>query len=199
VPERPVFTVDSAKTHPGGIFTVAVRTENNPGIIGLRLYVHYDASPFVLIQATSKDIANVSFGPMDDAPFNVIWVDSIHPDNMVDGVVALLTFRVKEDAALGDTTISVTYEPKDVFNSAYENIPFETEDGTIQLFEAVAGDADCDGELSVKDMAVMMQHLNGWDVEVDNTVLDVNRDNKVNNRDYVLIQRYLNGWDVTLQ
>jgi hypothetical protein len=63
----------------------------------------------------------------------------------------------------------------------------------------VRGDADGDGEVSTRDLAEMIQDLNGWEVEVVPELLDVDADGKTTNRDYVLISRYYNDWDVELQ
>ena len=43
-----------------------------------------------------------------------------------------------------------------------------------------------------------MQRLNGWAVEIDDRVADVNVDGKVNNKDYSLLMQYVNGWEVEL-
>ena len=44
---------------------------------------------------------------------------------------------------------------------------------------------------------MLMQYINGWGVEPNLTVADVNSDNKINNKDCVLLMRYLNGWETT--
>jgi hypothetical protein len=58
------------------------------------------------------------------------------------------------------------------------------------------GDGDGDGEINNKDIAVIMQHINGWNTEIDETAADVNLDGKINNKDYALLMQYVNGWDV---
>ncbi len=62
----------------------------------------------------------------------------------------------------------------------------------------IIGDVGGDGEINGKDAAVLMQYINGWNIDVDLTAADVNDDENVNNKDYVLLIRYLNDWDVTL-
>ncbi len=61
------------------------------------------------------------------------------------------------------------------------------------------GDTDGNGKVNNRDLALLQQHLNGWDVAVDTTAADVDGNGKVNNRDLALLQQYLNGWDVTLK
>ena len=60
------------------------------------------------------------------------------------------------------------------------------------------GDVTGDGDINNRDLALLQQHINGWDVTADLTAADVNNDGDVNNRDLALLQQYINGWDVTL-
>ena len=65
--------------------------------------------------------------------------------------------------------------------------------------EATPGDLNGNGKANTQDLALLQQHLNGWDVAVDTDAADVTGDGKVNTQDLALLQRYLNGWDVTLK
>ncbi len=60
------------------------------------------------------------------------------------------------------------------------------------------GDINNDGKVNNKDLGLLQQHLNEWDVEVNTTAADVNDDSKINNKDLGLLQQYLNEWNVTL-
>ena len=61
------------------------------------------------------------------------------------------------------------------------------------------GDLNGDGNINNRDLALMQQYLNGWDVTADESAADVTGDGNINNRDLALLQQYLNGWDVTLK
>lgn len=61
------------------------------------------------------------------------------------------------------------------------------------------GDVNASGMINNKDLGLLMQYLNDW--EVDGffvAAADVNDDDSVNNKDYGLLMQYVNGWDVTL-
>ena len=60
------------------------------------------------------------------------------------------------------------------------------------------GDVNSDGDINNRDLALLQQHINGWDVTADLVASDVNDDGDVNNRDLALLQQYINGWDVQL-
>ncbi len=60
------------------------------------------------------------------------------------------------------------------------------------------GDVNNDGNINNKDLGLLQQYLNEWDVNPDMVASDTNGDGKVNNKDLGLLQQYLNEWDVTL-
>ena len=64
---------------------------------------------------------------------------------------------------------------------------------------ATPGDVNGDGDVNNRDLALLQQYINGWEVTIDVTVADVNDDGDVNNRDLALLQQYINGWDVILK
>lgn len=61
-----------------------------------------------------------------------------------------------------------------------------------------SGDINNDKTVNMKDIVLLQQYLNNWDVDLDLNASDVNGDNSVNMKDIVLLQQYLNGWNVTL-
>ncbi len=60
------------------------------------------------------------------------------------------------------------------------------------------GDVTGDAKINNRDLAMLQQHINGWEVTVDLAAADVNDDGRVNNRDLAMLQQYINGWDVKL-
>lgn len=63
---------------------------------------------------------------------------------------------------------------------------------------AVYGDLDNNGKVNNRDLGLLQQYLNGYDVTINKTLADVDNNDKINNRDLGLLQQYLNGYDVTL-
>ena len=78
----------------------------------------------------------------------------------------------------------------------YNNDPLNN--ATIHYVDFVYGDANGDGRINNKDLGLLMQKLNGWDVEISDAVVDVNADGRVNNKDYGLLMQYVNGWNVEI-
>ena len=63
----------------------------------------------------------------------------------------------------------------------------------------VYGDVNGDGKVNNRDLGILQQYLNDYDVTVDMEASDVTHDDKVNNRDLGLLQQYLNDWEVDLE
>ncbi len=86
------------------------------------------------------------------------------------------------------------YKDTYVYNYAIENnILF------IVLKEVTSGDINGDDSINNKDLGLLMQYLNNWDVVINADAADVNGDDAVNNKDYGLLMQYLNNWDVELK
>ncbi len=69
---------------------------------------------------------------------------------------------------------------------------------SVSAATTVYGDLNADGKVNNRDLALLQQYLNEWDVAVDPALADVDGDGRANNRDMALLQQYLNEWDVTL-
>lgn len=196
--DAPAFVVDNVTAREGEEFTVAIRTQNNSGIVSFKLKVAYDADVLELVSAVGKDFANMSFSPLTNNPFILNWVDAINPDNTTDGVVALLTFRVKEGAAMGTTDVTLSYDAEDVYDTDFNNVSFRVVNGTVTVVEYTPGDVNNDGSINNKDLGLLQRYLNEWDVTLSEAAADTNGDDSINNKDLGLLQRYLNEWNVTL-
>ena len=64
--------------------------------------------------------------------------------------------------------------------------------------DVIYGDANSDGEVNVRDVALLQQYVAGWDVTLNEASADANGDGEINVRDVALLQQYVAGWDVTL-
>ena len=160
----PTFVAESKSARVGEMFTVAISTKNNSGITSLKLKVGYDANLLELVSIEGKDFDSPHFGPITKNPVTINWEDVLSPNNTTNGAVAVLTFKVKESATEGDTTITITYDPEDVYDENYDNVAFAVEEGIISIIEYIPGDVNGDGTVNNKDMGILRQYLNGWDV-----------------------------------
>ena len=72
---------------------------------------------------------------------------------------------------------------------------------TVGTAQRVPGDVDGDGQITLKDAALIQRHIvGGWNVTIDLDAADVNDDGYVTLIDAALIQRVIvGGWGVTLR
>lgn len=125
---------------------------------------------------------------LDRNPYTVLWSDALATENNTqNGVMLTLTFEILEGEEEGVTPITVAYSQNSTFDKDLEAVTFTTQDGEIEIINRIADDADGDGEITLKDIAVIRRYLTGWD------------GCSINDADAALIERYLAGWDVTLQ
>ena len=54
------------------------------------------------------------------------------------------------------------------------------------------GDVNDDGRINNRDLGLMQQYLNEWDVTLNEGAADVNGDGRINNRDLGTLQLLLN-------
>ncbi len=87
------------------------------------------------------------------------------------------------------------------YSSDYRTIkqPYEYDYNNGDEEKHCAGDSNNDGAIDNKDYAILMQYLNGWNVNIVEDSSDVNDDGSIDNKDYALLMQYLNGWDVILK
>jgi len=181
---------------PGETVNVTVKISDNPGIASLKFYVDYD-SALTLTAVDFKTSSNVMVTApkpyTDPQPITMISPLSDYTGN---GVFAVLSFKIKDDAVVGRATdIKITYGPKDVYNGADEPVDLAVTNGKVYVYDGRPGDVDCNGVVNTKDANTLFRHVSGWDVAVDSKAVDVNGDNEVTTKDAIDLFRYVAGWD----
>jgi hypothetical protein len=129
----PTLTVSETTGNVGDTVSVTVSLANNPGIIGFRFRVTYDAAVLELVDHAQQGLSGITFGPKTKNPFTFTWMDALKPDNTYNGAVIKLTFRVREGAPSGKSAITVTYNDDDVINAAFQNVNFAVVNGGVTV------------------------------------------------------------------
>ena len=111
------------------------------------------------------------------------------------GTFAVVKFVIKEEAEIGRSNLSVSYDSNDVCDKDFNNINFIVENGAVEVIEYIPGDINDDGEVNNKDVMTLFYYLSGLDYFVVEDALDVNADGEVNNKDVMTLFYYLSGLD----
>ena len=129
----PVFVVDEVTTNPGSTVDVTIAVKNNPGIASIKLSVAYADVLTLDSIVYNSAIGGMSQQPQKmDSPVTLNWFNGV-ADSFGDWILATLTFTVAEDAAFGEYSISITYNPDDVYNIAETNIEFMIQNGGVTV------------------------------------------------------------------
>ena len=70
-------------------------------------------------------------GPVTNNPIALTWATL--EDSTANGVLATLTFTVKENADSGKSAITLTYDPDEVYNIDMTNITFAVKNGSVTI------------------------------------------------------------------
>lgn len=136
--EAPVIAVDTVTAKAGEEAEVSVSIRNSPGITAVRVQISFGEGLMLTGVSEGTMGKGIFMGPQTlGSPFYVVW--TYGTGNVSgDGVLARLTFRVKEDAAPGWQPITVSYDPDDVYGvdlSTYTeaNVTFGIVNGGVQV------------------------------------------------------------------
>lgn len=193
----PKYQLSTASGRIGSNVEVYVIISDNPGIISLRNQIRYDTDALELISVSDTGLLrgfNIPSSQMN-SPYTLRWVDSLaNENNILNGSVAKLTFKIKETAVVG--TYDITVIPVEARNINGDKIDFLTASTVVNVISYITGDADDDGEVSDWDAIVLSRYLAGWNVNVDPLASDIDNDGEISDWDVIILERYLAGWNV---
>jgi len=132
----PTITVGSASGKPGETVSIPVTIENNSGIIALYCDIAYDDSQLKLTKVTN---GNVLEGPghsgsLTTNPYRLCFDMSLAPaNNTKNGVIVTLQFEIIPAAKTGETAITITYDPEEIYDYNLKNVNFEKRNGKISI------------------------------------------------------------------
>ena len=197
-----IVTVSNAKAKPGKTVTVKVDLSANKGISNMRLQMSYPEG-FTLESIQKGDALSTLFftppGKLTANPVNFLW-DGREADTS-EGCILELTFRVADTVAVGEYSISLSYQKDDVLDGSLEGIDLALQSGTVSVVEFTRGDIDGDGVIGMKDLGALRKYFaGGYDTEkFVMEAADLDGDGVVTMKDLGVLRRYLaGGYDINL-
>ena len=184
-----MISVSEAKGRAGDEVTVDVSIDENPGITALTLSFDYDRS-------------RLSYVGFEDAGFTdwtvankAVWLGN--SDSSYNGVILKLKFRILDNAAEGDATVTVTCGEGDMVDSSEAVYIPAVQAGTITVYTTIPGDINGDGSIDARDLVRLKRSIAGEEVELAGSG-DTTGDGKVDARDLVRLKNYIAGVNVEL-
>ncbi len=217
--QDPAIVAVIKELEEGGKVAIDLVLQNNPGIAGLGLEIHYDAedlspdaeNPVVMGEALSgmMIIENI------DREGEKIVLTGVKTSNVTkNGVIATLYFDM-QDTFGSKSLLGLKVQPQNTIDEDLARVVLYDRDLLIELEHcrhhfiwnqeegayicgldgcekrwSCAGDADGDGRLTTADAILIMRHLiNG--LSIDEVLADFNGDGAVRISDAVMILRFL--------
>lgn len=174
---------------------VKIQLNNNPGITALRLVVDYDEEALTMTDFSFGDALssmNKSVSEKYGSPY-AFSMYSATKDLTDNGTLATIKFKVNKSITNGKYPINITYNADDIFNLEGKNVHFDTEQGAVTVDSCRPGDVNDDNEVNMRDVVLLHQAINGWEVSYNSYAADFNGDNKINMRDVVALSQYINN------
>lgn len=203
VDERVVsLSASKVRSSAGKTIQMDITIQNNIGFGGMAFDVIYDNDILELVSCELGIGGSICINSGIDTYPNKINFQYAGIENVTgDGVLASLTFKIKDTAQAGNSTVRIVPEEGAFFYYADKvEVDFTVDcfDGVVEVVEYTPGDTNGDGKINNRDAARILQYLAGWDVECNMAALDVNGDGKINNRDAARLLQYLAGWNVEI-
>ena len=153
--------IPSAVGTKGANVTVNIKLTNNPGIAGATIKVTYDtavlepvADNCVTTGETDLEVISVNKDVAGEISIIVLNMEGTTVSD--NGTVASIAFKVKDDAALGNTTIGVEF-----LEAADEDMVDKTvvvSQGIVEIKDYTPGDLNNDGLVNNADVIYLMYH-----------------------------------------
>ena len=112
---EPTFEVSTVAGNKGDTVTVNINMLDNPGIATIRINLTYDSSALELLSTangTAMGDAMYLGGPIANNPYVFTWTSL--EDQKGSGLLATMTFKIKDSATIDHHDITLTYDPEDL-------------------------------------------------------------------------------------
>jgi hypothetical protein len=199
-PDTLIITAESVKVMNGNWATITLMVEQNPGFQGMSLYpVIKDANGNQVFWPWEVDNTNSAFN--FDVNVGTMIVLTADEDCTDTGVLLEVCFFIGEEVEVGEYTISFQLYQDECFNEANEIVAVELPTISVNALNAVYGDANGDGTVSLKDALLLRQYLANRDPDTGESSLaveagaDANGDGTVSLKDALLLRQYLANRD----
>lgn len=135
---RGTLSVSSETASAGDEVKVKVSIKDNPGILGMTLSVNYVTGALTLTDAESgeavKDILTFTKPGKLQNNCRFLWDGmELSEDQIKDGDVLILTFKVNEEAQAGDYPILLTYGQDEIVDRDLAIIDLDVVDGNVTV------------------------------------------------------------------
>lgn len=185
-----ILSGESLVANRGDTIAVKFCFNNNPGVSIISLNLDYDDDTLELTEIEGNSLMPGNFSGNTDEHF-IFWCNYTG-DVVYNGVAFTAFFFVKDNAHVGETTVSVSpaYCGGSILNNNYEDITLEIIDASIKIAaNYLTGDINCDGDINSNDMLNLISILLERSSETENC--DITGDGNIDVIDLIALKKIL--------
>nr|WP_316620210.1 dockerin type I domain-containing protein [uncultured Ruminococcus sp.] len=198
--DEPRFQTEIVRGEKGDLVDVNLNILNNPGITALSVDVIYSSADLELVSVSNGGLFedSISTGDTNANPLRISWYASDSQNKTQSGTLAILKYRIRDNAIC--SRVSISYNPENMVDNNLQNQSFEISNGWVLVGDKKIGDTNSDNNVSIRDVtAIQRQLVELEDLSDEEFVLaDTNGDGEINIADATHLQMYLAEYDVQL-
>ena len=198
--DEPRFQTEIVRGEKGDLVDVNLNILNNPGITALSVDVIYSSADLELVSVSNGGLFedSISTGDTNANPLRISWYASDSQNKTQSGTLAILKFRIRDNAIC--SRVSISYNPENMVDNNLQNQSFEISNGWVLVGDKKIGDTNSDNNVSIRDVtAIQRQLVELEDLSDEEFVLaDTNGDGEINIADATHLQMFLAEYEVEL-
>ena len=192
-------TIVTAKL--GKEITVDLNLETNTGLASMLVELDYDKSILEFVSAENGEVfSDESFtGTQEESETQVLsWINGTSKENITaTGKLAILKFRIKNEAAAGNYEISFkcSSEKYEAIDAEMNAVNVTANPAEVTVVNFYYGDVDGNDSVDSSDVLWLKRYLAKWKgYTINEEAADLDSDEAVTLRDITILQRYIAGW-----
>ena len=199
VPE-PTVSIEKKDAYSGDEISIAVFIADNPGIWGMDLRISYDKTAMTLVSVKNGDFYQNSEWTEGNLSADIYTLsyeaDGFEDILTVSGTLAILNFKINENAIPGTYEIKAAYNAGDIINVSFDEIEFNIFNGSVTVNNSKSiytpGDLNGDDKINLVDVVLLIRYQAGWEnLEIVTEAADFDGDGSVGMKDIILLLRSL--------
>lgn len=131
---EPTVSLSEVSANRGDEVTIDVNLAGNPGIIQMKVSIEYDSNALELKKVVdAEQLGHYTHKDKLESPYTLYWDDNPKANFTVNGKVAQLTFKVKDNAEFKSYPINIKTADDFIYNFDMQNVHFATQNGAITV------------------------------------------------------------------
>lgn len=191
--ESTKVTIESVACRAGSTISVPITISNNVGLAGLQFLCSYDNALSLIKIDKGEALQGLEFtvpGDLTANPITLLW-DGMNADN-TNGEIVILTFKIDEDAEIGDYAITLT--TKTACDQNLDDVALEIVNGSVSVIAYTPGDVNEDNDIDTKDIILTRRFVaGGYGASILEAAADVDANGEINSKDIILMRRFIAG------